>query len=150
MRLTNKILHRSCRMATFDNMNRNHWLANEMLQFMLSQHGIGLAANQIGMNLRLFVMQVNGRTRFCFNPEILDKHTELITMAEGCLSFLGKQCILQRPDRIRVQYQDHRGSWIQDDLEGIESRCYQHELDHLDGITMWHRQEEQHAEQSGN
>jgi peptide deformylase len=150
MRLTNQILNRSCRAADFENMHRNHWLCQEMIQFMKSKQGIGLSANQIGINLRLFVMQVEGRTRFCFNPEIQEQGTELITMAEGCLSYLGKQCKLQRPDRIRVQYQDHRGSWIQDDLEGLESRCFQHELDHLNGVTMWDRKKEQHAEQSGN
>ena len=117
---------------------------------MKSRQGIGLSANQIGVNLRLFVMQIGDRTRFCFNPEILDQGTELVTMAEGCLSYLGKQCILKRPDKIRVRYQDHRGSWIHDELVGLESRCFQHELDHLNGITMWYRQEEQDAEQSGN
>jgi len=150
MRLTNQILYRSCRAADFENMHRNHWLCQEMIQFMLSQQGIGLSANQIGINLRLFVMQVEGRTRFCFNPEILGQGTELITMAEGCLSFAGKQCTIQRPDEIRVRYQDHRGSWIQDELTGLESRCFQHELDHLNGVTMWDRKKEQHAEQSRN
>lgn len=148
MRLTNKILHRSCRAANFENINRNHWLAQQMTEFMLSQGGIGLAANQIGTNLRLFVMQVDGRTRFCFNPEILAQDPGLITMAEGCLSYAGKQCKIQRAHQILVRYQDHRGFWIQDQLIGLESRCYQHELDHLNGITMWHRQKEQNAKQS--
>jgi len=150
MRLTNKILHRSCRPATFEHINRNHWLCQEMIQFMLANNGIGLAANQIGMDLRLFVMQTQGRTRFCFNPEILSQDSEVLTMAEGCLSFADKQCIIKRPDEIQVRYQDHRGFWIQEHLKGIESRCFQHELDHLNGITMWHRQKEQDAEHSGN
>ena len=150
MRLTNQILRRSCRAADFENIDRNHWLCQEMIEFMKSQQGIGLSANQIGRNLRLFVMQIEGRTRFCFNPEILEQGTELTTMAEGCLSFVGKQCMLQRPEQIRVRYQDHRGFWIHDELAGLESRCFQHELDHLNGITMWDRQKEQHAEQSGN
>lgn len=150
MRLTNQMLYRSCRAANFANIDRNHWLCQEMVRFMKSQQGVGLSANQIGKNIRLFVMQVDGRTRFCFNPEILDQDTELATMAEGCLSFVGKQCILQRPKSIRVRYQDHRGFWIHDELSGLESRCFQHELDHLNGVTMWDRQKEQHAEQSGN
>lgn len=150
MRLTNQILRRPCRAADFDNIDRNHWLCREMLEFMKSQQGIGLSANQIGKNIRLFVMQVDGRTRFCFNPEILDQGAESAIMAEGCLSFVGKQCILQRPEQIRVRYQDHRGFWIHDELAGLESRCFQHELDHLNGITMWDRKKEQHAEQSGN
>ena len=150
MKLVNKILHKSCRDAKFSEPNRNHWLAQQMIEFMLAQNGIGLAANQIGINLRLFVMQTDGHTRFCFNPEIISYDPELVIMAEGCLSYLGKQCTIQRPDRIRVQYQDHQGSWVEDHLAGMASRCYQHELDHLNGVTMWHRQKEQHAKQSGN
>jgi len=99
MRLTNQILYRSCRAADFENIHRNHWLCQEMIDFMKSQQGIGLSANQIGINLRLFVMQIEGQTRFCFNPEILEQGTELTTMAEGCLSFAGKQCTLKDPTR---------------------------------------------------
>jgi peptide deformylase len=121
-----------------------------MLEFMRSQDAIGLAANQIGRDIRLFVMSVSGVTRCCFNPEITDSGPNDVKMAEGCLSFKGKQCTLQRPDDIRVRYQDHSGVWIKDRLIGLESRCFQHELDHLNGITMWDRQKEQHAEQSGN
>jgi peptide deformylase len=148
MKLTRKILHRACRLAQFDNIDRNHWLAQEMTEFMIEQGGIGLAANQIGMDLKLFVMQVDGVTRFCFNPEIVTADSRKIEMAEGCLSYIGKQCTIQRPDQIGVRYQDHRGFWIQDSLSGLASRCYQHELDHVNGITMWHRLKEQHAEQS--
>lgn len=140
MRLTNKILHRSCRDADFGDINRNHWLAKQMIQFMLSQNGIGLAANQIGINVRLFVMQIDERTRYCFNPQIVSQGTKLLTMAEGCLSYNGKHCIIQRPEQIQVKYQNYQGQWIQDQLAGLESRCYQHELDHLNGISMWHRQ----------
>ena len=150
MRLTNQILYRSCRAANFKNIDRNHWLCQQMLEFMQSQQGIGLAANQVGINLRLFVMKVADLTRFCFNPEITNMGDKSLTMAEGCLSFIDKQCTLQRPDAIQVRYQDHRGFWIEDRLSGLESRCFQHELDHLNGITMWDRQKEQNAEQSRN
>jgi peptide deformylase len=150
MRLTNKILARSCKQARFDKPANNSWLCSQMLEFMHSQDAIGLAANQIGRDVRLFVMSVSGVTRCCFNPEITDSGSNTAKMAEGCLSFKGKQCILQRPDVITVRYQDHSGVWIQDRLIGLESRCFQHELDHLNGVTMWDRQKEQHAEQSGN
>jgi peptide deformylase len=67
---------------------------------------------------------------------------------EGCLSFPGDSCNIVRPVQISVRYQDHEGSWIYDRLQGLEARCFQHELDHLDGITMWDRHREQNAEQS--
>jgi peptide deformylase len=121
-----------------------------MLEFMHSQDAIGLAANQIGRDVRLFVMSVSGVTRYCFNPEITDIEPNSVEMAEGCLSFKGKHCTIQRPDQILVRYQDPEGTWTQAKLTGLESRCFQHELDHLNGITMWDRQKEQHAEQSGN
>ena len=119
-----------------------------MLEFMRCQNAIGLAANQIGLNLRLFVMCVQDRARCCFNPEIIDLGSRLSTMSEGCLSFPGKQCTIQRAQDIRVRYQDHNGSWTEETLSGLEGRCFQHELDHLNGTTMWDRQKEQHAEQS--
>jgi len=143
MRLTRKILHRRCRPATFVNIDRNHWLAKEMTEFMITQGGIGLAANQIGLDLRLFVMKVDGRIRFCFNPEIVTVGKGVVEMAEGCLSFADKQCTIARPDQVEVKYQDHRGFWIQETLSGLASRCYQHELDHVNGITMWQRENEQ-------
>lgn len=147
MRLTRKILHRTCRPAVFDNTNRNHWLAQEMTEFMIKQGGIGMAANQIGLDLRLFVMKVDDRTRFCFNPEIIWTGSLEIKKAEGCLSFANKQCTIARPDQIEVRYQDHKGCWIQEKLSGLASRCYQHELDHVNGITMWHRENEQTTKQ---
>lgn len=149
MQLTNDLLHTAGRAADFDNIDRNYSQCLRMLDFMLMNDGIGLAANQIGFDLRLFVMQVNGITRFCFNPEIVSADSELLTMAEGCLSFVGNQCTLQRPDHIEVRYQDHRGFCVGNHLTGLESRCYQHELDHVNGITMWHRQKEQVWKKNG-
>lgn len=113
---------------------------------MRKEHGIGLAATQIGQSKRVFVMEVHGRVRGCFNPEITKTATELTEYDEGCLSFPGQSCKLKRPDEISVRYQDPDGNWIEDVMVGLESRCFQHELDHLDGITMWDRQKEQNAE----
>lgn len=119
-----------------------------MLEFMRSKQGIGLAAPQIGVSRRLFVMDVAGQIRACFNPEILDVSPEQIEMAEGCLSFAGKSCIIKRPSDISVRYQNHRGDWYTERMDGLIARCFQHELDHLDGILMQDRHKEQHAEQS--
>ena len=113
----------------------------------MQQHrAIGLAAPQIGHSLRLFVMEVEDRARVCFNPEIIQSSTVLTKYAEGCLSFPGESCTITRPDAISVRYQDAQGLWIEEDLVGLEARCFQHELDHLDGVTMYDRQKEKHAE----
>lgn len=148
MKLTKRVLHRAAKPATFDWPYQNQRLADDMLQFMHYSKGIGLAAPQIGRSLRLFVMEVQGRARICFNPEIMEASQITAEFAEGCLSFPGDQCIIKRPDRIIVRYQDPNGQWTETNLVGLEARCFQHELDHLDGIVMHDRLKEQHATES--
>jgi peptide deformylase len=118
-----------------------------MLILMRDHNGIGLSATQIGCSRRVFVMCISGRTRLCFNPEITESSTVFADYDEGCLSFPGDQCTITRPDWVRVRYQDPTGLVTEDTLVALEARCFQHELDHLDGITMWDRYKEQHAEQ---
>ena len=115
---------------------------------MRAKKGIGLAAPQIGLSRRLFVMDVAGQARACFNPEIVSASPEQTEMAEGCLSFAGKSCIIKRASEISVRYQNYRGDWYTERMDGLMARCFQHELDHLDGIVMQDRYKEQHAEQS--
>ena len=148
MKLTKKVLHKEAKPVVFDWPFQNQQLADQMLKFMISENGIGLAATQIGIGKRVFVMSVHGRDRICFNPEIVEASDVLAEFPEGCLSFPGDQCIIKRPDTIIVRYQDAEGNWIQDSLVGLEARCFQHELDHLDGITMHDRYNEQYAKQS--
>ena len=109
---------------------------------------MGLAAPQVGLSKRLFVMDVGGQIRTCFNPEIVWASPEQTEMVEGCLSFAGRSCIISRPVAISVRYQNYRGDWYTERLDGLMARCFQHELDHLDGIVMQDRYKEQHAEQS--
>lgn len=148
MKLTKRVLHNKAKAVTFDWPHSNRVLAEKMLDFMRQEKGIGLAAPQIGQSKRLFVMSVHGRERLCFNPEIIKSSEVFTDFDEGCLSFPGDQCIIKRPDWVEVSYQDDCGNVIVDNLVGLEARCFQHELDHLDGITMWDRYKEQHAKQS--
>lgn len=146
MKLSRKVLYNCAREIDFKYPARNSILAQEMIRLMDRENGIGLAAPQIGISRRLFVMQVDGQHRACFNPNITEYSRNLVEFDEGCLSFPGDHCIIKRPDWVRVRYQDHSGSFIEDTLSGLEARCFQHELDHLEGITMWQRYKEQHAE----
>lgn len=125
-------------------------LSKQLLQCMRESGGIGLSANQVGLRERCFVMNINNRDWFCANPEIVEFGTDLVKFNEGCLSFPGDSCIITRPNQIEVRYQDTQGIWQQEILVGLASRCFQHELDHLNGITMWDRYKEQNAEQSRN
>jgi len=126
---------------------RNHVLAQTMSDFMHQEHAIGLAASQVGIPQRVFVMSIEDRQWHCFNPEIIQSSQNVVDFNEGCLSFKGDSCIIKRPESISVRYQNHSGEWYQEVLDGLAARCFQHELDHLDGITMWDRYKEQHAEQ---
>jgi peptide deformylase len=89
-------------------------------------------------------MQVQGWQRSCFNPEITATSSEQVDWGEGCLSFPGEHCIIKRPQWIDVRYQDHQGEWHSERLADILARCFQHELDHLNGTTMWDRHKEQY------
>jgi peptide deformylase len=148
MKLTKRVLNRRAKPVEFEWPVQNQMLADHMLAFMRQEKGIGLAAPQIGRSVRVFVMEVDGQIRSCFNPEILNSSITLSDFDEGCLSFPGGSCTIKRPDTITVKYQDAHGSWTEAVLRGLESRCFQHELDHLNGKTMYDRQKEQHAEQS--
>lgn len=148
MKLTRRVLHNRAKPVDFKKVFQNRALAQEMLDFMNHEQALGLAATQIGIAKRIFVMNIHGRERACFNPEIVESSQVLQEFDEGCLSFPGESCILLRPGSITVRYQTAEGEWQQDDMAGLEARCFQHELDHLDGITMWDRYKEQHAEQS--
>lgn len=148
MKLTRRVLYNRARDMDFDYPLRNEMLAQEMIALMVREYGIGLSATQVGISRRLFVMQVDGHYRECFNPKILESSETQVEFDEGCLSFPGDHCIIKRPDWVRVEYRTSAGQPVQATLTGLEARCFQHELDHLDGITMWDRYKEQHAEQS--
>jgi peptide deformylase len=142
MKLDNQILDKTCDQANFDNPKKNLRLAHSLIRLMHQEKGIGLAANQAGINVRLFVMFIDNHYRHCFNPEILEFGSEKIELKEGCLSFPGQYCNLIRPEKIKVKYQTAYGAVIEEWLEGWASRCFQHELDHLNGTTMLDRQNE--------
>lgn len=146
MKLTRQVLYRPAKLFDdFSHPNKNSLLANQMLTLMRKNKGIGLAAPQIGLSKRLFVMDVNGTVRCCFNPEIVNSSNDTSDFEEGCLSFPGELCIIKRPSGVNVRYQNLQGTWIEETLTGLEARCFQHELDHLDGIVMHDRYKEQNA-----
>ena len=150
MRLTRRALKLPAKPVEFQYPLQNHILATKMLEIMRMERGIGLAATQVGERRRVFVMEIDGVTKVCFNPEITGSSDNWVDYNEGCLSFKGESCILKRPDAVTTRYQDWQGQVTQEELTGIWARCFQHEMDHLNGITMWDRYKEQHAEQSGN
>lgn len=109
----------------------------EMLEIMKNNNGIGLAANQVGLLRRVFVLQLqDGRKVGCFNPYVVCGNNDLIHDQEGCLSFPNLWLKVKRHNKITAAYLDNTGKQCIIELEGIDSRCFQHELDHLDGVTF--------------
>lgn len=116
-------------------------LEKDMIEFMTSTFGIGLAANQIGLTKRVFVMGSETIEGFpkpfaVFNPVILEASKELVLDEEGCLSYPGLYLKLKRPEWIIAQYQDSDGVLHEIKIDGYLSKCFQHELDHLNGVCF--------------
>lgn len=109
-------------------------LVNNMIETLIHHKGLGLSANQCGLPYRVFVMWSNP-TKVCFNPRIVDETSDLVSMDEGCLSFPNLILPVKRPSIIKVRYQNERGEVINDKFVGMTARCFQHELDHLNGIV---------------
>jgi peptide deformylase len=143
MKIDPKYLHQSIPEISFNSSVANQQLAQLLIRYMNQNRAVGLAANQVGYQKRLFVMNTNGIVRQCFNPEILDVSQDLDIAVEGCLSYPRSWIEVARPRYINVKYYDYRGQPQLEKLEGLSARCYCHELDHLDGITMLQRHKEQ-------
>ena len=102
--------------------------------------GLGLSANQLGLNYRVFVMRTaDSGIKAFFNPEVTKLSQETEMMKEGCLSFPDIYLMIKRPKAIEFEYTDSEGERKTLQLEGIGSRCVQHELDHLNGIIFLQR-----------
>lgn len=109
-------------------------LLDAMLTTLRKAEGVGLAAPQVGINKRFFVVDVNGEERhFFINPEIVETSMETGPYDEGCLSLPGVFREVQRPVSVKVQYQDEYGKLQNVDAHGLLARVIQHENDHLDG-----------------
>ena len=108
----------------------------QMLQIMKTNGGIGLSAPQVDLPLRIFIMKIESNEFICINPVILGKSSDKEKIDERCLSFPGLRLTVSRPKSVIVEYQDPTGKTISAELEGMEARCFLHELDHLNGVTF--------------
>lgn len=111
-------------------------LADDMLETLRAAHGVGLAANQVGVLKRLFVWEHEDRNGVLVNPEVVETSEEIETIDEGCLSFPGLFYPAERPLRARVRGVDVHGDATEETGEGLMARILLHELDHLNGILF--------------
>jgi peptide deformylase len=115
-------------------------LMENMVETMRISEGIGLAAPQVNIMLRMFVIDkklINEEweAQAYINPEIIDAQG-LDSYEEGCLSIPGIRAEVDRPFKVWVKYQTIEGKIIEEELEGLLARVFQHEYDHLDGILF--------------
>jgi peptide deformylase len=125
----------------FDQSSDSKQIENIMIDMMLSNNGIGLAANQIGLPKTVFVMGSYTIPDFpdpfaLFNPKIISSSPDTESDNEGCLSFPGLFLKIKRPKEIFVEFQDNLGNRHTMHLTGLASRCFQHEYDHLRGVCF--------------
>jgi len=130
------LLTRSSKINIFDKNLVN--LSKDLIDTMYDADGVGLAAPQIGINKRIFVMDCSSENeekdcRVVINPEIEHASEELGSYKEGCLSIPGITEEISRPKVIKVLYQDVNGVLQRDTYDDLWSICFQHELDHLNG-----------------
>lgn len=134
-------------------------LMDDMLETMYDAPGIGLAAVQVGALQRVVVMDLADKPvegapqdpeaeeseelelarrnpRFFVNPEVLWASEEMFSYEEGCLSVPTYFDAVERPGRVRVRYMNYQGETIEEEIEGLYAVCFQHELDHLNGVLF--------------
>lgn len=127
-----------------ENHNGLKELISDMFETMDDANGLGLAAQQIGKPLKLFVvdlsnigdMSVPGFRKVFINSEIVEESYETQSFEEGCLSFPGIGIIVERPKRIKMYYQDENFNEYEEWFEGLSSIVIQHEHDHTEGIVF--------------
>lgn len=144
-----EILSKKCReVETID--DRIIELGKDMLETMYKNDGIGLAACQVGILKRIIVYDVkyveeDGKKEghILINPKITSRSKSMVEVEEGCLSFPDIYKVVQRHEKVTVEYTDIDGKKKKINAKDIEAVCLQHEIDHLDGIVFLDRYEEQ-------
>ena len=134
------LLHQRIKKCSY-NLDRSK-LSYTLTENMFHYNGVGLSANQIGINERVFVMMSDIETEetiTCFNPKIIKESKKIVVYEEGCLSYPGLQLNISRPATIVVKYEDEGKELHKIKLEGFIARIFQHEYDHMEGIDFTQR-----------
>ena len=136
----NEFLSKVTKPFDFDSMDAKQ-VSGEMCQIMMAKNGIGLAANQVGVDAQIFVMRPTQHAEVTkpfavINPVILEVSNEIEAGKEGCLSHIGLVLNISRPKSLVTQFLDIDGKECILELSGIDARCFLHEYDHLQGIEF--------------
>ncbi len=123
-------------------------LLPRMIKTMHKERGVGLAAPQIGLSLRLAVAEVDGKEYYWINPEITSLSQEKIISEEGCLSLPGEFFPILRSEKVTVKYLNEKGLPKKLRATGFLATVVQHEVDHLDGVLIINRFTKQKRKQT--
>ena len=122
-------------------------LYNDLAETMKENDGLGLAAPQIGLPYRAFVMRAENIIGV-FNPKIVDIYSEMVYLEEGCLSYPNLWVKVKRPKKIKVRFTHPNGETETKVFDGMSARVFQHEFDHLEGIVHTKRANRYHLDQA--
>ena len=124
-------------------------LVDRMIALMHDAQGVGLAATQVGVLRRLFVFEPDDDgPRAIVNPVVVERDDETASDEEGCLSLQGVRVPVDRSTRLVIEGKDPDGEDVRYELDAYGSRVVQHELDHLDGVLIIDRTDEEHRKEA--
>jgi len=131
----NKFLRKATSLFDFDSMSKDEIrkLIRDMKGIMNEADGIGLAANQIGIQKRFFIADLDGKFYAIFNPEIVKESKTTESLEQGCLSVPEKRIEIERPSEIVLKGYNRNGKRIKIKAWGMLAHVFQHEVDHLNG-----------------
>jgi len=142
-KIPNKVLAKKTERISSEELKKGSFreLISDMRLAMIEHQGVGLAANQIGKNLSIFVIDTNlaeenGVPDAYINPEITEYAKDTDEMEEGCLSIPNYYLGLKRSKKIKIKAFDENGNKIKLKAKGFLARVFQHETDHLNGLTI--------------
>ena len=132
------ILRNKCQFVS--DFSKLSTFVEDMFDTMYEEEGIGLAANQVGVDMNLFIIDIAHTDekefpRVFINGEITKFYGESI-FSEGCLSIPQVALEVTRPEKIRFKYQDINENWYEEVFDGLLARAIQHEMDHLNGVLI--------------
>lgn len=146
IKIPHKILAKKTAKVAIEDIKNGHHrrLILEMKRVMKENEGIGLAANQVGQDLRLFIIDEKladeaGTSSVFFNPEITEYSKDTDELEEGCLSIPQSYNPIKRAKKIKIKAIDENGNKIKLKARGFLARVLQHETDHLNGLTIKNR-----------
>jgi peptide deformylase len=146
------LLYQECQAFDFENPQVDpHKLVEDLADTMAHSRGVGLSANQVGYNLKVFVMGNPDKPEdvfTVFNPKIVDYGEETMIAEEGCLSYPGLFVKVKRPASVRVRFSNAMGDTNTVSLSGFDARVFQHEYDHMMGISHINRASKFHLAQA--